>query len=223
MEKKLDTMRVLGLKTSSKKPQLFASSDASFKIATVMSKYSMTKFIHLHLTSDKSGRAISAALIAKIIDFLENEKNISVIITSLHNVTEAQICLEALALAKSRPVSMIGSLDYDGLIALSKKSSMFIGVYSEVLHISASQNLPTIGLFGPDSAFLVGSWDGGCYESEYAEKNGKQNMGIHTVLQSKLECVPCEQNGCDNSGQSKCLEEDTFEMIKSEIESKLPK
>ncbi|MBU0480481.1 MAG: hypothetical protein KKG47_05210 [Proteobacteria bacterium] len=38
---------------------------------------------------------------------------------------------------------------------------------------------------------------------------------LHMVLQTDMECVPCRQKGCGNSGTRRCLDELTVEEVRS--------
>ena len=44
-------------------------------------------------------------------------------------------------------------------------------------------------------------------------------MGIHTVIQNNLKCVPCGKEGCNNSHISDCLVSLDMNWIKNEIKN----
>ncbi len=216
IEKKLDTMRVLGLKVSVKRPVLCASPQALRKVEAVLTQYQIGSFAHIHLGSSIDERCVDNELAAKLIDYLEREKNISTVVTALIGKAQSIRTLGILSMTKSRPLSLIGSLGLDEICALCAKSMLFIGVQSEVLHISSTQNIPSIAIFGNDSAYESGSWDGNLYESGYDDRLGKQSMGIHTVFQTASKSVDKGSGGVD-------VDETNIKMIISEIDSKLSK
>jgi predicted lipopolysaccharide heptosyltransferase III len=84
-----------------------------------------------------------------------------------------------------------------GLLSLSR---LHIGVDSAAPHIAAATGTPIITIYGPSS------WE------DWAPP-GKD----HYVISPAMNCVPCRQKGCNNSGQSRCLEELTVDQVKSII------
>ncbi len=215
VEKKLDIMRVLGLKVSVKKPVLCPSIQASRKIEAILSRYKIESFVHLHFCSSSDDRCIDNALAARVIDFLESEKKINTVVTSLMGDAQSIRTLGILSLAKSRPLSLIGSLDLDEMAALSARSIMFVGVQSEVLYISCMQNTPSVAIFSENDAYENGSWDGNVYDSGYDEQGGKQSMGIHTVFQGGSKDLISDGDGKIS------IDDMNFKNIIAEIESKL--
>jgi|GEM_PF-1195571 len=221
VEMKLDSLRSLGLKISTKKVNLNPTVEAVEKIEQTLKKYGITKFVHIHATSDKSSLYIDDELTAKTIDFIEREIGLKVVFTSNANELENSKALRILSMTKSTPLSMLGSLDMDEMIALSQKSSLFMGICTPAMHIAASQNIPVIALFGPTSAHSFGAWDNSAYDCSYKNQNGKQTCGIHTLLQSDRSCVPCNKNGCENSGKSECMSDISIEQLKEILKQKL--
>jgi len=77
-------------------------------------------------------------------------------------------------------------------------------VDSAAPHIAAATGVPTITIYGPTS------W------KDWAPV-GKD----HRVILPEMDCAPCHQKGCDNSGNSRCLEALTAEQVKSIIREAL--
>ncbi|HOX15145.1 MAG TPA: glycosyltransferase family 9 protein [Smithellaceae bacterium] len=86
------------------------------------------------------------------------------------------------------------------LAGLLSQSLLHIGVDSAAPHIAAATGTPTITIYGPSS------W------KEWAPV-GKD----HRVIVSDMDCVPCHQKGCDNSGHSQCLETLNADRVKNVI------
>jgi ADP-heptose:LPS heptosyltransferase len=75
-------------------------------------------------------------------------------------------------------------------------------VDSAGVHIAAAVGIPTVSIFGPSSI------------SDWAPR-GKQ----HFVVHKDLPCVPCKDKGCQDSEFSRCLEELTFNEVKTVVKS----
>ena len=84
-----------------------------------------------------------------------------------------------------------------GVLSLSR---LHIGVDSAAPHIAAATGVPTITIYGPSSWI---DWAPG----------GKD----HRVVLPEMDCVPCHQKGCDNSGHSRCLEALSAHQVKRVI------
>jgi heptosyltransferase-3 len=84
-----------------------------------------------------------------------------------------------------------------GVLSLSR---LHIGVDSAAPHIAAATGTPTITIYGPSS------W------KDWAPL-GKD----HRVILPDMDCVPCHNKGCDNSGRSRCLEELSADQVKNVI------
>ena len=123
-----------------------------------------------------------------------------------------------LAKTKCTPVVFVGSLNSDDMMVLASKASLFIGVHTPLLHIAASQNTPTISIFGQDDVKVFGPWDGDTKDGWYVSKAARQKIGKHTVLHSTMSCTPCNKNSCDD-GSAACLHDVNIKQLKNEIEN----
>lgn len=84
-----------------------------------------------------------------------------------------------------------------GLLSLSR---LHMGVDSAAPHIAAATGTPTVTIYGPTS------WQ------DWAPL-GKD----HYVIVQDMDCIPCRQLGCNNSGRSRCLEELDTDQVKKVI------
>lgn len=89
-----------------------------------------------------------------------------------------------------------GKTSLSELSALLSMSALHLGVDSAASHIAASVGTPTITLFGP------GNWRGWTI-----------NEPRHRVVALAMPCQPCDKMGCDNSGQSECLDDLPAEAV----------
>jgi heptosyltransferase III len=217
----LDSLRTLGLKIKTKNVWLEAGEDANAKVNAILKQNKIESFVHIHPVSRWLFKCTSDELIAKIIDYIELEKGIRVVVTASNDAKEADKLFAILSFCKSKPLTLVGALTLEEMIALSAKAKIFIGVDSAPMHIAASQNIPVIALFGPSGVFNWGAWDNDVYECTYTARNGTQKMGKHTMIQLDLNCIPCGSDGCEGTKISDCLMTIPFENVKIEIDEKL--
>jgi heptosyltransferase-3 len=88
-----------------------------------------------------------------------------------------------------RAVSLAGKTSLGELAALLAGSALHLGVDSAPPHIAFAVGAPTVTIFGPSN---WGSWI--------------VPDDTHRVVLPDMECVPCNDTGCDGSGRSVCLE-----------------
>ena len=91
--------------------------------------------------------------------------------------------------------------------AVLKSCKLFIGGDSAGIHIAAAVGTPTVSIFGPASPF---AW----------APRGKKHA---IVYNKKLPCVPCDLKGCEGRGISRCLDELTFDDVKSVVKRQIDK
>jgi heptosyltransferase-3 len=190
--------------------------------------------VHIHPTSRWLFKCWKDEYIAEIMMWLTG-KGVKVIVTSSPDRREMEKARAILSLVSSRIthyasrlIDLCGKTTIKQLGAVSKKSKLFFGVDSAPMHIAAAIGTPVVALFGPSGAFHWGPWDNN-YSSEfrvksfelknpYAQRNGIQIFGSHTVIQRDWECIPCGKDGCNGSKISKCLEDISVDEVKKIIE-----
>lgn len=217
VEQNLDALKTLNFEPFSKKVSVYSNENVDFLSLP-------KKFIHIHPTSRWMFKCISDDIMAKIIYLCENELGIKIVLTADKNETEMNKINSILSLCKSKPINLAGRLNLKQIVTLSKKSSLYIGVDTAIMHIAAANDVPCIAFFGPSGAFEWGPWDNSLTKSGYTKKNGIQKMGKHIVIQKNWDCVPCGNDGCDGSKISKCLmefEKDFLSDFKNLIKKKL--
>lgn len=88
-----------------------------------------------------------------------------------------------------RAFTLAGRTNLGELAALLARSTVHLGVDSAPPHIAAAVGTPTVTIFGPSN------WKSWIVPDD-----------THRVVHPDLECVPCNDTGCDGSGRSVCLE-----------------
>jgi len=97
--------------------------------------------------------------------------------------------------------NMAGRTTIDQYAALLARCRLFIGCDSAGVHLAAAVATPTATIYGPSSPK---SW-------------APRGQG-HVVIRKAMDCVPCRQKGCHDSGLSKCLESLSVDEVIAEIE-----
>jgi len=214
----LNALDKLKLKTYSKEVDIFWNKEDEKKVEALKIK---NGFIHIHPVSRWLFKCLDDNLIARIIDFFEIELNRKVVITSAPIVKEIEKNNKILSLCSSCPTNLSGLLSLNELAYLNSRSSLFLGVDTAVMHISAANNIPTIAFFGPSGANNWGPWDNSLFKNGYTQKNGIQKMGRHVVISESRGCQPCGKDGCNGSKISECLTNIEFDSIKRVILAKI--
>ena len=89
------------------------------------------------------------------------------------------------------------------------------------MHISCSNETPLIAFFGPTAINNWGPLDKRIVGVNYKKSGGIQRHGMHTVISSLKNCVPCSNSGCDNTGISDCLRDIDLKLTCKEINNSL--
>jgi lipopolysaccharide heptosyltransferase II len=85
--------------------------------------------------------------------------------------------------------NLAGKMGLKDLCYLLKKSCLFVGVDSGLMHLASSLDIPVVGIFGPTDPFYV----------------GPQNKRSR-VVREEMECSPCYLKGCEDRTCMKKLE-----------------
>jgi len=215
----LDALRVLGKEPKEKKVEIFWKEDVDNIIDELLKKNALKEkqFIHFHPVSRWLFKCIDDKIAAEIIDFCQDTLHLPVVITAAPIKEEAQKVEDILSLCKTAPLNLTGKLSLKETAAINKRSLMYVGVDTAIMHISAANNVPVLAFFGPSIPYAWGPWDNTFMENQYISYRGNQSMGKHTILQKQWECVPCDAKGCHNLGISDCLMQMDIEEIKEDI------
>jgi len=219
IETNLDPLRVLDIPIKSKQVEIFHHLEDQSFVDQALSE--TTRFIHIHPVSRWLFKCISDQTMAQIIDHCELELKTKVVLTAAPIQAELDKVDSILSLCQSNPINLSGDLSLKQIVALNKKASMFIGVDTAIMHISAANNTPVLAFFGPSGTDHWGPWDNNLPQSTYANRNGLQTMGMHRVIAESRECQPCGRDGCNGSKVSDCLMSLDLDIIKQNIQEML--
>jgi len=158
--------------------------------------------VALHPFSLWGYKELRKQLCIDIVDYIQRKYPASVMITGA--AEERERAVKVAAGCKSNVFNLCGKTSIGDLSGIFQSCRLFIGADTAALHIAAAVGIPTIGIFGPSSPV---SW----------APRGDRNC----VVSKKLDCIPCREKGCQNSGESRCLDELSFLEIKETIDKQL--
>ena len=199
--------------------EVFWSKDDNYLIEKKLSN--IDEFVHIHPISRWLFKCINDSTMAQIIDFCELKLSMKVVITASSSKFELDKVENILNYCKANPVNLSGKFSLKQVAAINKRSKLFIGVDTAIMHISASNNIPVLAFFGPSGADHWGPWDNDLMDSGYTKRNGFQTMGKHRVFAESRKCQPCGKDGCDGTKISDCLMNMDFDAIKNNIKEML--
>jgi len=174
-------------------------------------------FIHVHPVSQCAYKSVSNSLMAKIIDFCQFDLKTKVVITGSKSKEDIDQVDKILNLCNSNPVNLCGKTSISEVSAINKLSRLLIVVDTAVMHVSSANQIPVIAFFGPTAANNWGPVDSKNETCSYERIGGVQYCGIHTVIATNKNCVPCSNAGCNNSGKSDCLSDLNYDLVRKEI------
>jgi len=150
-------LKTLGKEPISKRVKIFWDDRVDKEIDDIFDEFNLEEknFIHFHPVSRWFFKCIEDELSAKIIDFIESELNLKVIITSAPDENELKKIKNILKLTKSKPINLAGELSLKETSALNKRALAFVGIDTAIMHISASNDTPTLAFFGPTYTFIA--------------------------------------------------------------------
>ncbi len=208
----LEIVRSIGVKADNLRVDFHIPDEAGRTIRSTLSRHGITEkdtVVHIHPTSRWLFKCWKDEYMAEVIRRMTGN-GLKVIVTSSPSEREIRKTRHILSMVgkDAALLDLCGSTSIKELAAVSAASDLFFGVDSAPMHIAAAVGTPAVALFGPSSAVLWGPWDNdNSFKNPYSMKNGRQESGIHTVLQKDWECVPCHMDGCNGSKASKCLED----------------
>lgn len=216
VEWNLDAARVLGIPVSQKRVSITWDESDEAGLPELPET-----FVHIHPLSRWQFKCIHNGTMARVIDYIQTDKQIPVVLTASDDSREKHKLAQILSHCQSAPLNLAGTLSLKRVAALTSKARAFIGVDTAIMHMAAAVDTPVMAFFGPSGAFHWGPWDNALMESGYTERHGNQRMGRHRVIQDSRGCVPCGKDGCEGSKESDCLMRLDFGMIRNEIDALL--
>lgn len=126
----------------------------------------------------------------------------SSVVISSSSYSDISIAREVVDKSDGKAISIAGKTGLKELIPVIRKAKYFITNDTGPMHVAAAVNVPVFAIFGPANPVRTGPYG-----------------DIHTVIQKKLECIPCYcWKPCSHW---RCMNEltvrDVFNVITSEM------
>jgi heptosyltransferase-3 len=154
---------------------------------------------------------------AKIIDYLQQDKGLKVVITGAPVKIELDRIDKILSLCKTRPVNLSSKLTLKHLAYLSSKSKLFFGVDTAPMHMAAATNTPVLTLFGASFPVKWGPWNNNKNRKSFTDSDGIQSNGRHKLI-SNMRHEIYYDNGVKKSKGMTLID---YETVKNAIDSVL--
>lgn len=189
-DQSLRIVRELGIDTSDSIPKLYITPDDQLRANALLAEFGLTSATQI-VTANPFSRwkykEWNNAKWGEIIDVVWEAYHIPVLL--IGSLEEAAACQKIVAGRKGRVINLAGRTTLGELTALLSMSSLHLGVDSAAPHIAAAVGTPTVTIHGPSD------W-----------RAWRIIDDLHKIVIPTMECVPCNQRGCDNTEMSQCLE-----------------
>jgi len=211
----LEPLNCLKIKVLKKQPSPTINKRDDVLIKNRLEKLNIDKFLIFHPSAQYNYKLYSKDLRNELLRLL-NQLNIAIIVTGGKNKFD-------LAIKKTLPVlnnvfNWIGKTSISEYIALSGASEGYIGMDTLNMHIAAAQNKRVFAIFGPTNLNMWSPWSNDLQISTTEDKP-LQSYGNITIFQANMPCVACGKAGCNNSGNSDCLDKINPKVIFNEVEN----
>lgn len=194
IDKDLQFINLLNKQVINKNVSIFWSKETQQKITELLDKNNIKDFVHIHPVSRWMFKCWEDERMAKIIDYIQIKKNITVVITAGAEQVELARVEHILSLCKTQPINLSAQLTLKELAYLASKAKLFFGVDTAPMHIAAAVGTKVIALFGASRADLWGPWDNHKMDNEYKNINGIQKMGKNSIISNTNHEIFYENN-----------------------------
>ncbi len=116
------------------------------------------RIVHVHPVSRWLWKCWSSESMAKVIDWLQAERNARVVMTTGPVARERERAQEIIRLCNSKPLFYDGNLSLSQIAALSAESDGYFGVDTAPMHMAAAVGVPVVALFGPTNPASWRPW-----------------------------------------------------------------
>jgi heptosyltransferase-3 len=182
VEKDLQFINLLGKNVGNKEVKIYWPTEIEQEIDKVLADNSIEQFVHIHPVSRWMFKCWENDRMAKIIDYLQQDKGLKVVITGAPVKKELDRINKILSLCKTKPVNLSGKLTLKHLACLSSKAKLFFGVDTAPMHMAAATNTPVVTLFGASYPVIWGPWNNNSDKRLFHDKDGIQTNGLHYMM-----------------------------------------
>lgn len=182
VEKDLQFINLLGKEVDSKEVKIYWSSRVEQEVEKILVDNNIEKFVHIHPVSRWMFKCWEDDRMAKVIDYLQQKKNLTVIVTGAPVKKELDRINKILKLCKTNPVDLSGELTLKHLACLSSKATLFFGVDTAPMHMAAATGTPVVTLFGASYPIIWGPWNNDSDKESFQDMDGLQSNGFHHMV-----------------------------------------
>jgi len=182
VEKDLQFINLLGHKIINKEVKIYWSSKVEQEVDKILSDNDIDQFVHIHPVSRWMFKCWEDDRMAKVIDYIQQNKDIKVIITGAPVKKELDRIDKILELCKTNPINLSGKLTLKHLACLSSKAKLFFGVDTAPMHMAAATNTPVVTVFGASYPVIWGPWNNDSDKRLFQDKDGVQTNGLHHMV-----------------------------------------
>jgi heptosyltransferase III len=203
VQKNLGLLQHFGIHSAAPKLELHVSQEDESVASQALKSLELqaeTPFVIVHPTSRWLFKCWEDSRFAALIDWFQKDLQQPVIVTCGPDERELARARNILGLCASTPKSILGTLSLTQWAAMVRKASLFVGVDSAPMHIAASQNTPSVVLFGPTGFHNWRPW------------------GVaHQLLVHDCPCSRDRNPHCDWSQTRACMLAITLDEVKQAV------
>ena len=190
-DQSLRLVRAVGIDTKDSTPRLAVSGKASARIRELLRSIGLRaedRWVTINPCSRRKYKEWVHERWAEVADGIWERHRIPAIFVGAPE--ESDTAEGIVRRCAGRAFNLSGRTTLGELAALLASTTVHLGVDSAPPHIAAAVGAPTVTIFGPSN------WKSWIVPDD-----------THRVVLPGMECVPCNDTGCDGSGRSICLEE----------------
>lgn len=217
VEKDLQFIKLLNKEIRSKEVAIFWSKEVERKVEETIKENHISDFVHIHPVSRWMFKCWEDERMARIIDYLYEEKRLNVVITGAPIRKELDRIEKILSLCKTKPVNLSGKLSLKQLACLSSKAKLFFGVDTAPMHMAAATNTPVLTLFGASFPVKWGPWNNNENRKSFTDSDAIQSNGKHKLISNMRHEIYYD----DGVKKSRGMTLIDYETVKSAIDSML--
>lgn len=190
-DQSLRVVREIGIDTMDSTPRLYIAQDDQLRAESLLAEAGITpgvRIVTINPFSRWKYKEWDNSKWGEVIDRLWDAHRISAVL--IGSPEESVRCHEIVVGREFHAINLAGKTTLGELAAVISTSSLHLGVDSAAPHIAAALGTPTVTIHGPTD------WRAWRIVNEY-----------HRVVSPAMDCLPCNMMGCNNSGQSRCMEQ----------------
>lgn len=195
-DQSLRVVRELGINTANSTPRLHIAPADQIRARELLDKLGVApnRIVTINPFSRWKYKEWSNAKWGEVIDRLWMAHRIPAVL--IGSPEEEADCKNIVAGREGHAFNLAGKTTLSELAAVISISSLHLGVDSAAPHIAEALGTPTVTIHGPTD---WRAW----------RKVDEQ----HRVVIPDMDCVPCNMMGCNNLGQSRCLEQLNVDLL----------